>query len=138
MQNKVTDGKALVGDIASDRGFVSVSAEWTAASVDKVFFTASRPYLVTAILGRVEVAGTDAGAVSAVVKKAASGTAIASGTALHSGSLNLKGTAASNQALTLSTTPADIAIAAGDTIGIDFTGTLTNATGSLTVLLAPR
>ena len=75
--------------------------------------------------------------VTAVIKKAASGTAITSGTALHSSSYNLKGTADTIQSLTLSTTASDLQIAAGTAIGIDFTGTLTAATGVVTITLAP-
>lgn len=133
------DGSAgLQGTGLGDGGFCDVEIEWLASSVDKVAFVATRAYTVKGITARVEVAGTDAGAVTAAVKKAASGTAIASGTALHSGTIDLKGTAATNQALTLSTTKSDLAIATGDAIGIDFTGTLTAATGVVTVTLAPR
>lgn len=126
----------LQGSDLGDGGFVPVNIEYGAASVDKIAFVADRAYKVKAIRGRVEVAGTDAGAVTAVIKKAASGTAIASGTALHSSTFNLKGAAATNQTLTVSTTETDTDIAAGDCIGIDFTGTLTAATGVVTVTLA--
>ena len=86
-----------------------------------------------AITATVEVAGTDAGAVTAVIRKAPSGTALASGTALHSGSINLKGTAATNQALTLSTTSGVVNLAAGDRLAFDLTGVMTSAVGSVTV-----
>ena len=133
-----SDGSmGLQGTQLDPGGWLPVSIEWLAASVDQVVFVATRPYRVMAITARVEVAGTDAGAVTAAIKKAASGTAIASGTALHSGTINLKGTAATNQTLTLSTTSTDLDIAAGTAIGIDFTGTLTAATGAVTVTLAP-
>jgi len=118
-------------------GFVSVNIEYNASSVDKVSFVAGRKYVIQAIYGRVESAGTDGGAVTAVIKKAASGTAIASGTAVHSSTFNLKGTAATNQALTVSSTAGVATIPQGTAIGIDFTGTLTSATGVITVLLAP-
>lgn len=114
----------------------AVTMEWVATSVDKVSFTATRPYRVKAITSRVEVAGTDAGAVTAIIKKAPSATAITAGTPLHSGTINLKGAAATNQALTLSVTDADLNIATGDSIGIDFTGVLTTAAGVATVTLA--
>lgn len=127
----------LQGTDLGDGEFIPVNIEYTASSVDKVSYVASRRMIVKAINWRVEVAGTDASAVTAVVKKAASGTAIASGTALHSSSANLKGTAATNQALTLSTTASDLEIPAGTAIGVDFTGTLTSATGVCTVMLAP-
>ena len=59
------------------------------------------------------------------------------GTALHSSTYNLKGTADTIQALTLSTTASDLEIPAGTAIGVAFTGTLTSATGVITVTLAP-
>lgn len=127
----------LQGTDLDDGAFLMVSSEYLASSVDKVVFVAPRRCIVKSITWRVEVAGTDAGAVTAVIKKAASGTAIASGTALHSSSANLKGTAATNQTLTLSTTLSDLDIAAGTAIGIDFTGVLTSATGVVTIALAP-
>jgi hypothetical protein len=71
------------------------------------------------------------------VKKAASATAITAGTALHSSTANLKGTADTVQNLTMSTTASDLAIPAGTAIGIDFTGVLTAATGVVTILLVP-
>ncbi len=127
----------LQGTDGDDGGFLTVNIEYLAASVDKVAFVATRRYIVKAITARPTVAGTDASAVTAVIAKAASGTAITSGTALHSGTINLKGTANTIQSLTLSTTPSDLDIAAGTCIGIDFTGTLTSATGVVSVVLAP-
>ena len=117
--------------------FVNVNIEYNAASVDKVAFVATRSFIVKAITARPTVAGTDGGAVTAVIKKAASATAITSGTALHSGTFNLKGAANTTQALTLSTTATDLQVPAGTAIGIDFTGTLTSATGVVTVSLCP-
>lgn len=127
----------IQGTQLDDGGFIPVSIEWNASSVDKSSFVADRPYRVKGIRARVTAAGTDAGAVTGAIKKAPSGTAIASGTALHSGTINLKGTADTNQAITLSTTSTDLDIAAGDAIGMDFTGVLTTATGVATVFLAP-
>lgn len=127
----------IQGTDLNDGDFIPIDIEWTASSVDKVSFVATRRYIVKAITARVEAAGTDGGAVTAVIRRAASGTAIASGTAMHSGSINLKGTAATNQALTLSTTASDLDIPAGTAIGIDFTGVLTSATGVVVVSLAP-
>lgn len=115
---------------------VFVNIEYNAASVDKVAFVATRDYVVYAITGRPTVAGTDGGAVTAVIKKAASATAITAGTALHSSTYNLKGAADTIQSL--SVTAADSVIPAGTCIGIDFTGTLTSATGVVTVCLAVK
>jgi hypothetical protein len=128
----------IEGTDAGQGGFVNVSLMYNASSVDFTGFVATRSYTVKGITHRVEAAGTDAGAVTVAVKKAASGTAIASGTALHSGTGNLKGTAATNQTLTISTTVSDLLIPAGTAIGLDFTGVLTNATGVVTVTLAPN
>lgn len=120
---------------AGSKGFSIVNIEYTASSVDKVCFVAPRRYIVKSIVGRPTVAGTDGGAVTAVIKKAESGAAITAGTALHSSTYNLKGTA--NTPQTLSVTAADNEIPAGTAIGIDFTGTLTSATGVVTITLAP-
>lgn len=117
-------------------GFVAVNIEYNASSVDKVAFVATRDYRVKAITGRPTVAGTDGSAVTAVIKKAASGTAITSGTALHASTFNLKGTADTVQSLTITATGDTDLIPAGTCIGIDFTGTLTSATGVVTVTLA--
>lgn len=121
-----------------DGGLVAVSVEYNASSVDKTFFVAPRAYRVIGITGRVTAAGTDGGTVAAVIEKTPSGTAVGSGTDLHSGTFNLKGTANTNQTLTLSTTAGVIDIAATNALAIDFTGTLTSATGVVTVYLAPR
>lgn len=124
------DGTAL-------SGFQITANPYMATSVDMVMFTATRACVVTGIVGRVDTAGTDAGAVTATVRKCASGTAIASGVALHSGTFNLKGTANANQVLTLSTTEGALRLAAGDSIAIDFTGVLTAAAGCISVTCAP-
>lgn len=135
---QLADGSmGLEGTEAGNGAFLTETVAWTASSADSVIFVAPRKMVVQSIVARVEVAGTDAGAVTAVIKKAASGTAIASGTALHSGSINLKGTAATNQTLTLSTTASTLELAAGDAVVIDYTGTLTSAVGAVTVAFNP-
>lgn len=128
----------IQGSQLDDGGFIPVQFWWNVPNADSSFFVADRPFRVKAIRARVDTAGTDASAVTGAIRKAPSGTAIASGTALHSGTINLKGTAATNQTLTLSTTSADLEIAAGDCIGFDLTGVGTAAVGSVTVLLAPK
>jgi hypothetical protein len=81
--------------------------------------------------------GTDGGAVTAVIRKVPSGTAIGSGTVLHSGSINLKGTADTLQTLALSSNPDDLVLAVGDSLALDVTGVLTSATGVATCGLCP-
>lgn len=128
-------GTLKVGGVVSG-GSIPVSFFYEATVADSSFFVADRAYRVKSIVGCVEVVGTDAGAVTAVIRKAPSATDIAAGTALHSGTFNLKGTVDTNQTLTLSTTDADLSIASGDRIGFDLTGVPTAARGFVTVLLA--
>lgn len=90
---------------------------------------------VKSINARVDTPGTDAGVVNAVVRKVTSGTAIGSGTALHSGTINLKGTANTNQTMTLVAGTEEVA--AGECIGVDLTGNMIAALGSVTVWLNP-
>lgn len=108
-----------------------------ATALDGAFFTGSRAFQIQSIIARPLVAGTDASAVTAEIRKAPSGTAAASGTVVHSGTIDLKGTINTNQTLTLSTTPATILLAAGDSLCLDVTGVTTAARGIVTVLLLP-
>lgn len=117
--------------------FVPVSALWIPTSIDSPFFVATRPYRVKAITARVEVIGTDGGAVTATVKKAASGVAITAGVALHPVAIDLKAGATVNQPLALAAVAATLEIATGTCIGLDFTGVLTAAVGCVTVSLTP-
>lgn len=135
-----TGDMELVGNNILNTGFLTADAYWWGANsaTTVIMFVAQRAMRVKGIVGRVNVAGTDAGDVTATVYKAPSATALASGTALHSGTFNLKGTAATNQTLTLSTTSAVLDIAAGDTIGLVITGDPTAAVGGLSVHMTPR
>ncbi len=132
----VNDAGAVLSNM-DGAGSVSATFAWDGASVDRAFFLAGRAYRVKSISARVRVVGSDAGAVTAEIRKAGSTVAPASGTILHSGTINLKGTADTNQAITLVTTAATLALAAGDALVIDFTGVLTAAIGLVTVLLEP-
>lgn len=126
----------IEGSAGGDGGFLPLTLNYTASTVDCTIFTADRPYVVKAIRGRVDVAGTG-GACTAQIRKVPSGTAITSGTVLHSGTYNLVGTANAQQALTLSTTASDLLMAAGDSICFDLTGTATSAVGAISVTLNP-
>lgn len=135
-------GLEMVGDQNTTRnptanaGFVAASITYSVPAADASFFVADRAYVVKGIRGVNEVIGTG-GACTAVIRKVPSGTAITSGTALHSSTYNLVGTAATNQILTLSTTGSDLLLAAGDRLAADYTGTATSATGCITVSLSP-
>ena len=96
-------GMAGTGGTANS-GFVPASTIYNVPAADFSFFVADRPYVVVGIRGVNDVIGTG-GACTAVIRKVPSGTALTSGTALHSSSFNLVGTAATVQTLTLSTAP---------------------------------
>ena len=68
---------------------------------------------------------------------AATTVAIGSGTALHTGTFDIVGTADANQVVSLSATVADVTLAAGDSIGYVLTGTATSAVGNVTITLVP-
>ena len=105
-----------------------------ATPIDTPFFVAARAYRVHKIT--VRILGTAASATGAI-KKAPSGTAIASGTALHASTFAFDATTNTNVTPTLTATTADLNIAAGDCIGVDVTGTLTSATGVISLELIP-
>lgn len=131
-----TEGSmGLQGAGLGDGEFILVDMQWQPTTVSGPSVVMSRDYILKSLLASIEVAGTDAGAVTAVIWMAPSGTALAAGTALHSGTINLKGTAATNQALTL--TAANQRIPAGYRVGIVLAGVLTAATGCVTAALCP-
>lgn len=129
-------GKNAIFKINGDSSISIVTMNYTASLVTQPIFTAARKYKVKSITGRVRVAGTG-GACTISFYKAPSGTAIGSGTLLHSGSFNLVGTADANQSLTLSTTIGVLDIASGNSIGYVLTGTATSAVGSVSLGLQP-
>ena len=92
--------------------------------------------LVSAIL-RPTVVGSDGGAVTGLIRKVDSGTALASGTAMTAAG-DLKGTANTNQVLALSATAAANEVAAGQTVGPDYTGTTTAAIGTWTLVFIAK
>lgn len=114
--------------------FTFDARSWGPTSVTSPGFIASRPYQLKSIIARVEAAGTDAAAVTGAVYMAPSGTALGSGTLLHAGTINLKGTAFANQVLTLAATTL---IPAGYSVGLVFTGVMTGAAGGVTMAFCP-
>jgi hypothetical protein len=131
------DGSAgLQGVDGDDGAIIFVECEYDPSSVDKLLFIVPRKMVVKSIAGRVNVAGTDAAAVSATIRKVNNTQAITGGTALHTGSFDLKGTANNIQNLTISPHPAR-EINVGQAIAVDFTGVLTAAEGVITIGLCP-
>jgi hypothetical protein len=112
------------------------------ALADQAFFIADRAYTVKAIYEIHATAGNDAGAVNLQVTKDTSTNAPGAGTNLLTNNSNagfdLKGTANTLQTGSLSATAADLKLAAGDRLSVDFAGTLTTLAGVVvTVFLEP-
>jgi len=110
----------------------STDAEYDAGSIDKRFFVASRNCIITGVRLTPTVAGTDAGVVTAMVEKTATTEAIGSGTNVLTATFNLKGTADVVQVGSLGA-PSAITLAVGDSLALNLTGVMTNATGVVTV-----
>lgn len=132
------DGSAgLEGRDLSTGQFINESVPITAGSTaTQLVFVATRALRLQAITYRPEVAGTG-GACTFVINKAPSGTAISAGTALHTGTFNVAGTAATNQVGVLSATTGVLSLAAGDSIGVIITGVATSAVGVVTLGFNP-
>ncbi len=122
----------------------SVNYSYGATPITAPIWTADRPYRLVSITGRPLVLGGGSGA-KLDFWQAPSGTALASGTKLNSGttsySLDTGGTPAAvadtNQTVPLSTTDAATIILAGNTVGAVVTGTTTSATGVISFVLMP-
>lgn len=97
---------------------------------DQNIFIAPRRCRLVSVSGVPTVVGSDASAVTGVFKKCTGTTAPASGTAVHTGTYDFKGTANTVQALAVDAAARDFA--PGDRLAFDGTGTMTAATGVFT------
>jgi hypothetical protein len=103
------------------------------------FFTNNTgiPLIVRTITERHGTAEVTAGSLTATVLKVPSGTAVASGTALHATGINLKGTANTNASPTLGDVSA-LTLADGDSLGVNPSAAGTEiANVAITVLMEP-
>lgn len=138
-----TADKLTVGGVIVPQAIeVIVNCVANGDCVDQAFFTATRAYQVSAIKEVHATPGNDAGAVNLQVTKDTSTDAPGAGTDLLTNNtnagFNLKGTANTVQSGTLSATAADLQLAAGDRLSLDFAGTLTTLAGvQVTVTLIP-
>lgn len=122
--------------VRSDDLRVAFVAAPNAAVVDSAFFTADQAYTVVAIDEIHSTAGTDAGAVNVMPRKATGTQSPSAGVALLTGSFDLKGTINTRVAGTLTATSADLDLAAGDRLCADITGVITAVAGvCMTVVL---
>jgi len=121
-----------------DRVVMKFNLNLNGSLADQPFFIAPFACTVKSIQEIHSVAGNDASAVTAVVKKVSDGAALTAGTALMSDTFNMKGTANTLQTGTMSSTASDLELAENDRLYVDFTGTLTTLAGVvLTVVLSP-
>lgn len=119
------------------------SAAQTAANYG-VFFIADSPvtqlpdptvsptapiYELVSVRQRHEALGTDAGAVTLMLKKVPSGTAPAAGTDMLAAGINLKAAINTNQLPALHATAANLRLAPGDALALVTTGVLTSLSG---------
>lgn len=133
------------------RPAVSDGTDWRVLGHDTVTFTKSGAGTLRSIaiftapakckiLGIAAVHGTaetTAGTLTATLKKATGTQSATAGTAVHSGTINLKGTANTVQNPTLSTTAADLVLAAGNRLTVDFSAAGTEiADVNISVLIA--
>jgi len=149
MANRLTKGQALVGAVATPADkltvggnkvgtTVTISTELLAASVDKWVFIADRAYQVVGIQEIHSVVGGASAAVKfrKVTNASAPGaSAGANVVELATAGFDLTATVNTTLTATLSSTPADLQLAAGDKIGADFSGTLTGLVGVATLTL---
>ncbi len=104
-----------------------------ANSVDNSVFIADDNWQVTKLSAVPTVAGSTNAAVT--VKKCVTTTAPASGTALHATAFDLTATTNTVQNATLVATTATLQLAAGNRLALDFSGTLTNLVGNVSIFL---
>lgn len=131
--------KIRVITMSTDVDRVVIRHTANAASVDDWVFVADRAYTVVSIKEVHSVAGGDGGAVTADVRKvtavAAPGAAAGSTVKeLLATAFDLKSTANTTVTGTLTATAADLDLAAGDKIGINFVGTLTALAGGVVII----
>lgn len=138
----LVDLSGAAEEVEGDAMRTVVTTDLMAASVDKWIFVADRAYQV---MGFGEVHSVIGGA-SAVVtprKVTAAGTAAPGDAAgatvkeLTAAAIGLETTINVSQAPALSATAADLLLAAGDKVGLNFNGTLTGLVGHLTMSLKP-
>lgn len=117
---------------------VTCRALLAADQIDQSCFTANRPYLVYRVNEVHTTAESTAATLTLTLRKQTGTQAVGSGTALQSGTINLKGTAQTVQTGTMTATEADLILATGDRLGLDYSTTATELAGTtVTIWLYP-
>lgn len=121
-----------------DLTVVTCRALLAADQIDQSCFTANRPYLVYRVNEIHTTAEATAGTLTLQIRRQQGTEAVASGDALLASTLNMKGTAQTLQTGTMSATEADLILATGDRIGLDFSASATELAGvTVTLFLYP-
>lgn len=130
------DQVRLVGEVVKPfRQSVTLTVPLNAGMVDQCVFIVPYAMKVVGIQEIHATAGDDAGAVTINLTKDTATTAPGAGTTIMSGTFNAKGTANVLQSATLTGTAADLTLAAGDRIGVNFTGTIATLAGLVITLI---
>lgn len=130
--DKLTVGGGIMPQVIE----VSFVGQTTEAATDRAFFIANRAYQVTAIRQVHSVAA--GGASTLQVTKDTGTTAPGAGSDLLSSAFDLNATANTVQTGALTATTADLLLAAGDRLSIDFANTIQSTAGLVvTVSLKP-
>lgn len=109
------------------------------AVVDQVFYIAAEPLEVVEIHEIHTTKGTDASAVTATIRRCQGTEAVTAGDdLLGSTKINLKGDNDTLQSPALTSTSADLQLAAGDRLALDVTGTATAVAGAVVTVLLRR
>ena len=105
---------------------------------DVQFWTAPTKCEVVAVREVHAVAGDDAGTVTGTIRRCQGTEAATAGDNLLSATINLKGTALTEQTPALTATTADLTLEAGNRLSLDVTGTTTTLAGVILTVLLKR
>jgi hypothetical protein len=117
------------------KGDFAIYRSVTGGVADQAFFIANQPMKIAGIYYAHSTAGTDGGAVTAQITKDTSTNAPGAGTDLLTAAFNCKSTINVVQTGSLTATTADLWLAAGDRVAIDFAGTTTALAGVVVVVV---
>jgi hypothetical protein len=116
-----------------------VATHYIAGTVaDVQFWTAPVKCEVVGVREVHAVAGDDAGAVTGTIRRCQGTEAATAGDDLLGTTINLKGTALTEQAPALTATTADLTLEAGNRLSLDVTGTTTTLAGVILTVLLKR
>jgi len=116
-----------------------VATHYIASSVaDVQFFTAPVECEVVAVREVHAVASSDGGAVTGTIRRCQGTEAATAGDDLLSATINLKGTALTEQTPALTATTANLTLEAGNRLSLDVTGTTSDLAGVIITVLLKR